>query len=267
MVVMQGKQSIIDKTLTDSLKSPGENMTTRRLLLMTIALLLAHLGFAGTSSAQSARLNELAARLATEANEFADASYRGYGGTFRDNRNNVQAAMLAHQFNGGARLFNRMANDRLRRNDLREAFQVLQNLASPISSYNLQTSRWTSIQRLMSDISTELNFDDREDQDFPPSRSGRMTWRGRVDDDVRISIRGGRADVETIGGTPFYDAVTNFNGSLPRRRVTVSVQKRRGRGEVFIEQQPSRENDFTAVIRVRDTRGGASDYEFDVSWQ
>lgn len=239
-------------------------MTTRRLLLMTIALLLTNFSFAGTSSAQSARLNELSARLATEANDFADASYRG--GTLRDNRNNIQAAMLAHQFNGGARLFNRMVNDRLRRNDLRDAFQALQNLATPIYSNNPQGNRWSSLQRLMSDISTELNYDDRDDQDSP-SRAGRMTWRGRVDDDIRVLIRGGRADLETIGGTPYTDVVTNFSNSLPRRRVTVSVQKRRGRGEVFIEQQPSRENDFTAVIRVRDPRGGPSEYEFDVTWQ
>jgi hypothetical protein len=93
-----------------------------------------------------------------------------------------------------------------------------------------------------------------------------MTWRGTVDDDVRIKVRGGTAEVETIGGTPYYDAVTNFTNSLPPRRVSVSVVKRRGRGEVFVEQQPSRENDYTVVVRVRDSRGGASEYEFDLSW-
>ena len=240
-------------------------MTTKRFLLMTTTLLLMHLGFADTGSAQSGRMNELSARLASEANQFAEASYRSNTGIFRDNRNNIQAAMLAHQFNGGARLFNRMVIDRLRRNDLREAFQVLQNLATPNYS-NFPGNRWSNIQRLMADISTELNYDDRDDQNYPPSRSGRMTWRGRVDDDVRIVIRGGRAEIETIGGTPYYDAVSNFNASLPRRRVSVSLRKIRGRGEVFIEQQPSRENDFAAVIRVRDSRGGASDYEFEVSW-
>jgi hypothetical protein len=248
-------------------------MTTRRLLLMSTALLLAHLSFATNGFAQG-RLNDLSSRLASEADAFAEASYRGNTGIFRDsrdnrdNRNNVQAAMLAHNFNGGARLFNRMVNDRMRRNDLRDAFQILQSLATPIDGNNSQPARWSSIQRLMSDISTELSYnrgDDRGDEESG-SRSGRISWRGRVDDDVRIVIRGGRADVETIGGTPFYDASTNFGSSLPRRRVNVRVEKRRGRGEVFIEQQPTRENDFSAVIRIRDPRGGASDYEFDVIW-
>jgi hypothetical protein len=238
---------------------------------MTAALLLAQLSFAPSSSAQN-RLNDLSSRLATEANIFAEDSYRSNAGLLRDNRSNVQAAMLAHHFNGGARLFNRMVNDRLRRGELRDAFQVLQSLATPIDSNNSQAIRWSNIQRLMSDIAAELNNnprddrDYRDDQNYPPSGSGRMTWRGRVDDDVRIVIRGGRADVETIGGTPFYDATINFSASLPRRRVAVTVRKIRGRGEVFIEQQPSRENDYAAVIRLRDPRGGAADYEIEVSW-
>ena len=244
-------------------------MTTKRFLVVTAALLLAHLSLASTSLAQ-VRLSELSSRLSTEANQFADASYRPGLGGFRESRN-AQAAMLAQHFNCGARLFNRMVIDRVRRNDLRDAFNVLQSLATPIDSNNVDGVRWSNIQRLMADISSELlnrndPRDDPRDDDNFPSRSGRMTWRGRVDDDIRIVIRGGRAEVETIGGTPFYDAATDFNASLPRRRVTVSVQKRRGRGEVFIEQQPSRENDFAAVIRIRDPRGGASEYEIEVSW-
>lgn len=244
-------------------------MTTRRLLVMTAALLLANISFAAnTSFAQSGRLNELSARLANEANAFADASYRGSPVLFRDNRNNVQAAMMAHHFNGGARLFNRMVIDRLRRIELRDAFRVLQSLAIPIDDNNTQPSRWQSIQRLMSDISNELSNENPRDDDGyqPPGRSGRMTWKGRVDDEVRITIRGGQAQVETSGGTPYYDATTNFTTSLPARRLTVKLLVRKGRGETFIEQQPSRENDYAAVIRIRDSRGGASDYEFEVSW-
>ena len=243
-------------------------MTTKRLLLLTLALLLANLCSAKQAAAQG-RLNDLAARLASEANEFADASYRPYSTTLRDNRSVAQAAMMAHQFNGGARFFQRMVTDRARRNELREAFNVLQSLATPIDGNNVQPARWQNIQRLISDISSELSYNrddrDRDNDDFP-SQGGRVVWKGRVDDDVRIVIRGGTADVETIGGTPYYNSATNFSASLPRRRVNVRLQIRKGRGEAFIEQQPSRENDFAAVIRIRDSRGGASDYEIEVSW-
>ena len=244
-------------------------MTTKRLLLLTLTLLLANLGSAQQTFAQG-RLNDLAARLASEANEFADASYRPYSATLRDNRNVAQAAMIAHQFSGGARFFQRMVTDRARRNELREAFNMLQSLATPIDGNNVQPARWQNIQRLVSDIASELSYNrddrDRDNDDFPSSQSGRVVWKGRVDDDVRIVIRGGTADVETIGGTPYYNSSTNFSASLPRRRVNVRLQLRKGRGEAFIEQQPSRENDFAAVIRIRDSRGGASDYEIEVSW-
>ena len=93
-----------------------------------------------------------------------------------------------------------------------------------------------------------------------------MTWKGRVDDDIRIIVRGGTAQVETLGGTPYYNATQKFTASLPPRRVNVSLNVKKGRGEVFIEQQPSRENDFAAVVRIRDSRGGASEYEFELSW-
>jgi hypothetical protein len=48
--------------------------------------------------------------------------------------------------------------------------------------------------------------------------------------------------------------------------VTVRLTEKRGRGEIFIEQQPTRDNDFTAVVRIRDPRGGASDYAFTLEW-
>src|ERR1051325_2920453 len=99
-----------------------------------------------------------------------------------------------------------------------------------------------------------------------PGRGGRITWKGKVDDDVRIRFRGGSADIETIGGTPYYDSQPNFGASLPSRRVNVRLNVRKGRGQVYIEQQPSRDNDFTLVVRIKDSKGGASDYELELTW-
>jgi hypothetical protein len=93
-----------------------------------------------------------------------------------------------------------------------------------------------------------------------------VTWKGKVDDDVRITFRGGSANVETIGGTPYSDAQPNFSSSLPSRRVNVTLNVRKGRGQVYVEQQPSRDNDFAVVVRIKDPKGGASDYEFELNW-
>lgn len=235
--------------------------------------------FSTTAFGQSNQLRQLAAALASETAGFADASYNEYSRSFRNSGNDIEAVMSAQQLAAGAQLFNRMVNDRRRNQDLRRAFALLETSGQGAGRDAFQRNRWPEIQRLMSDISRELNYgggggggnNPYPDNPFPfpdnGSLTGRMTWRGRVDDDVRIVIRGGTAEVETIGGTPYYDAVSSFTNSLPARRVTVNVVKRRGRGEIFIEQQPTRQNGFAAVIRIRDSRGGAADYEFDMSWQ
>jgi hypothetical protein len=168
-----------------------------------------------------------------------------------------------------------MVVDRRRTQELRDAYDVMRNLASSVERNNLQRSSWYNVQRSLTDVGRDLGSDSSNGGGgggpFPGEgggggRGGRMTWKGRVDDDVRITIRGGSADVETLGGTPYYDAQPNFGASLPSRRVIVRLTNKRGRGEIFIEQQPSRENNFAVVVRIKDTRGGAADYEFELQW-
>jgi len=249
-------------------------MFIRSLLVAVVILLFTTPAFSqfGQSNNNN-RLVDLADRLSRDATEFADSSYNNFSNNSRALRNDIDALILAHQFAGASRIFYRMVVDRRRNQDLRDAFDVLQNLARSMERSNLQRSNWSNIQRSMNEISRELNYNSPggggggDGDQYPETgRSGRMTWRGRVDDDVRIRIRGGSADVETIGGTAYDDGQPNFFNSLPNRRVTVRLTAKRGRGEIFIEQQPSRENDFTAVVRIRDTKGGASDYEFELQW-
>jgi hypothetical protein len=219
------------------------------------------------------RLNELSSRLVTESADLAEASYR-QSNNVRSNRTDVESMMAAQQFSASAQLFNRMVYDNRRNQDLRDAFQLLQDSARAVERYNMQRNNWSNIQRLMSDMGRELNvggggWNDNNNQGPGTGsgrQSGRMTWKGRVDDDIRITVRGGTADVETIGGTPYYNATQSFTASLPPRRVNVSLLGKKGRGEIFIEQQPSRENNYAAVIRIKDSKSGASDYEFELSW-
>ena len=240
-------------------------MFTRSLLVVVAVLLLASPAF--SQFAPQNRVSDLANQLSREADAFADASYNNFTNNQRAFRNDIEAVMVAYQFAGASRIFYRMTVDRRRNQDLRDAFDMLQNVARSVERNNVQRTNWYNIQRLMNDISRELGGGGGGN-DYPDTgnRSGRMTWRGRVDDDVRIRIRGGSADVETIGGSPYYDAQPNFSNSLPNRRVTVRLTENRGRGEIFIEQQPTRDNDFTAVVRIKDPRGGASDYAFTLEW-
>jgi hypothetical protein len=244
-------------------------MIQRSFLVVVAVLLFASPAF--TQFGQSNRLQDLASRLSRDAEDFADSSYNGFSNNLRGSRNDVEAVMQAYQFSGASRIFYRMTVDRRRNQDLRDAFDILQNLARSVERNNVQRNTWNNVQRSLQEIARELNLDSSGGGgggQYPDSggRGGRMTWRGRVDDDVRIRIRGGSADVETIGGTPYTDSQPNFLNSLPNRRVTVRLTEKRGRGEIFIEEQPTRENDFTAVVRIRDTRGGASEYAFTLEW-
>jgi hypothetical protein len=246
-------------------------MLTKSVLLVVVSLFFACPALAqfGTSN----RLNDTAARLSRDAEDFANATYNTYTTSNRTNRNEIESMMLAQQFASASRIFYRMVVDRRRNPELRDAFDVLQNLARTLERSNLQRSQnWYTVQRSLTDVARELNLDSPSGGQFPDTggggggRSGRMTWRGRVDDDVRITIRGGTADVETIGGSEYRDSQPDFTGSLPSRRVTVRLVNKRGRGEIYIEEQPSRENNFAVVVRIKDTRGGASDYEFELAW-
>jgi hypothetical protein len=245
-------------------------MLTKSLLLVFAVLLFASPGMSQFTPQN--RLTDLAGRLSRDAADFADSTYSNFTNNQRASRTDTEAVMLAHQFAGASQIFYRMVVDRRRNQDLRDAFDLLQNLARSVERNNVQQSNWSNIQRSLSDISRELSSGGGGGGggggQFPDSgnRSGRMTWRGRVDDDVRIRIRGGSADVETIGGSAYYDAQPNFSNSLPNRRVTVRLTEKRGRGEIFIEQQPTRENDFTAIVRIRDSKGGASEYAFTLEW-
>jgi len=244
-------------------------MFTKSFLVVTAVVLFATPAFSQFN--QQNRLTDLASRLSREAVNFADANYSGYTNSYRNSRTDVEAVMLTQQFGASAQIFYRMVVDRRRNQDLRDAFDLLSQLARRVEQNNLQRNSWSNIQRLISDVAREVSYDSSDGGggggQYPDTgRGGRMTWRGRVDDDVRIRIRGGSADVETIGGTPYYDGQPNFSNSLPNRRVSVRLTKNRGRGDIYIEQQPSRENDFTAIIRIKDSRGGADNYEFTLEW-
>ncbi|CAN5407904.1 hypothetical protein BH10ACI1_BH10ACI1_21880 [soil metagenome] len=96
---------------------------------------------------------------------------------------------------------------------------------------------------------------------------GRVFWRGMVDAKVNLIIQDLSLKVNTLEGTAYPDGVSSFTAALPRRSVTVSVNKTEGRGTAQVIQQPTRDNDYTAIIEITDTKGGAKEYQVEVFWQ
>src|SRR5678815_2301265 len=133
-------------------------MFIRSLLVAVVILLFTSPAFSQFGQSNNNRLVDLADRLSRDATDFADSSYSTFSNNSRALRNDVDAVMLAHQFAGASRIFYRMTVDRRRNQDLRDAFDVLQNLARSMERNNVQRTNWYNIQRSMNDISRELNY-------------------------------------------------------------------------------------------------------------
>ncbi|HXT68612.1 MAG TPA: peptidase inhibitor family I36 protein [Vicinamibacterales bacterium] len=101
----------------------------------------------------------------------------------------------------------------------------------------------------------------------PEMASGRMEWRGRVDDRIHLVIKGRSVEQRTISGTALAEGRATFTSGLPNEAVRVSVETLAGRGQVRVVQQPARTNDFTAIIEIFDDRGGAQEYRLEVTWR
>jgi hypothetical protein len=99
-----------------------------------------------------------------------------------------------------------------------------------------------------------------------PYQSGRVNWRGRVDNIVNITIYGSSVSSEATAGQPVSGEYFTIDGYLAASPGSVRVRKLKGRGNVTIVQQPSRENEFTAIVQVSDGDGGAGDYQLEISW-
>ena len=99
-----------------------------------------------------------------------------------------------------------------------------------------------------------------------PYQSGRIEWRGRVDNMVNVFITGSSVTNETVAGSPLVGENFTINGSLAARPGSVRVRKLEGRGTVQVIQQPSRDNDFTAIVRIFDDDGGPDNYRLEITW-
>jgi len=96
---------------------------------------------------------------------------------------------------------------------------------------------------------------------------GALRWSGRVDDVVDITIQGRNIDYRTQRGAGTSDVRSRVTGGgLPRQEGGVTIVSGNGRGSVQVVQQPSRNNGYTAVIRITDPRSGAGEYDIEARW-
>ncbi len=218
----------------------------------------------------SGRLDDLSNQLKRQTVDLVDRTdedlRRG-----NPSRREIEAAFLARQLDSSAGLFDEMVRDRRRANDLREAASILTDLARRASNSGGNSILWRDVQNSINDINRELGRGsggggNNNDDGNNGSRSGRAYWRGTVDDVVQLEIRGRDINIRNISGRAYNNGTFSFTSALPTRNVTVGVNKRSGRGNVEVIQQPRRDNDYTAIIEIRDRDGGARDYQLEIFW-
>lgn len=93
-----------------------------------------------------------------------------------------------------------------------------------------------------------------------------LDWAGRVDSVARITIQGGGARVSLVGTEDNGAGDLHVRNELPHRDGTITVQVAEGRGDVDVVQQPRADNDYVAIIRIRDQSGAADHYRLTALW-
>jgi hypothetical protein len=102
----------------------------------------------------------------------------------------------------------------------------------------------------------------------PQQREGNCQIRVWVDDRAEVRLRGDRIWVTTLQGAKGRDEGSECSQSLPFNSVCdFKIRQIAGRSQVQLAQDPSRANNYTAMIAIEDRQGGGDNYAFEVSWR
>jgi hypothetical protein len=104
-------------------------------------------------------------------------------------------------------------------------------------------------------------------QQYPRQGRELFEWRGSVDREVQIVMRGDRVWTNNIGRTEPNDERSRALGSLPRQDGDVYIQVANCRGSVAVIQQPNARNQYTTIVRIQDPRSGQDDYRVVAYWR
>jgi hypothetical protein len=245
-----------------------------RKLIFSALFVLSFLSVSGYAQ-RTYRLKDLAGQLQRGADDLASGAYDNFTRRSNNSRSDVDALLAAQQISASAGVFSRMVNDNRRSSELRDAAASISDLARRAAFGASSNIQLREVQQTLDNISREISgagggnsggdYNNGGSNDRPIV--GNVSWKGTVDDVVRLTIRNNSLELKTISGTPYSNNNYNFTSPLPNRRVDVEIDKKKGRGTVRVMQQPRRENNFTTVIEIRDTSGGAKDYELEIYWR
>jgi len=97
-----------------------------------------------------------------------------------------------------------------------------------------------------------------------------LDWDGLIDDEASLIIRYRTVVVRTISGQRNGQGHSQWSGRRPRNgrlSAPVNLNRRGGRGRVWVQSSPSALNGWTTVIRISDPRGGPDRYRLRLRWR
>jgi hypothetical protein len=101
-----------------------------------------------------------------------------------------------------------------------------------------------------------------------PLGKGQCDIRLQVDNEVEVSVRRDMVNIRTISGRDARDDGSECNAPLPDRETPgFNFEVVDSRNGIKLLAEPSRRNDFTAIVAIRDSSGGEGRYHFRLSWQ
>lgn len=100
------------------------------------------------------------------------------------------------------------------------------------------------------------------------AREGRCEIHVWIDNRAEVRMRGETVYVKTLEGSKSRDEGSNCSQPLPLNSVRdFQVKQIAGRSRLAVAQEPSRANNFTALINIEDRQGGGDTYVFEVTWR
>ena len=104
-------------------------------------------------------------------------------------------------------------------------------------------------------------------RDDVPLGKGQCDIRLQVDNEVEVSVHRDTVSVRTISGRGAFDDGSECNAPLPDRDIqNFGFQVVDSRNDIRLLAEPSRRNDYSAIVRIRDTSGGQGRYHFRLTW-
>jgi hypothetical protein len=101
----------------------------------------------------------------------------------------------------------------------------------------------------------------------PSSQSGQFDLRFYVDLTMEISVQGELVRYRFEGQRPRDDG-SEYSQPIPRAPFSrFELEQKDGRGDIVLLERPSPENDYTAKIRITDSRGGDDRYHARLIWE